>query len=140
MAKTKLEDVLALVPMFRGLSKRQLKYVAGYCEVANFMAAHSIVREGEAADAFYIVLTGQAKVTIGKRTLRRLVPGDHFGEIAILDGGPRSATVTSETPMTLSILRRPDFVKALKGDPEMALHMMKELATMVRQMSKAPTP
>lgn len=136
MAKTKLEDVLALVPMFRGLSRRQLKYVAGFCEVADFMAEYSIVREGEDGDSFYVVLTGQAKVAIGKRTIGQLTSGDHFGEIAILDGGPRSATVTSETPMKLLILRRADLVKALRGDPELALHMMKDLAQMVRRVTK----
>lgn len=139
MAKPKLENVLGLVPMFRGLSNRQLKNLASLCEVGDYMADHSIVRQGEPGDAFYVVLTGQAKVTAGRRFLGRVLPGDHFGEIAVLDGGPRSATVTSETAMTLLILRREDFRKALRDDPDLAAHMMSELAAMVRRVSSSQT-
>jgi CRP-like cAMP-binding protein len=139
VAKPKLENVLGLVPMFRGLSNRQLKNLASLCEVGDYMADHSIVRQGEPGDAFYVVLTGQAKVTAGRRFLGRVLPGDHFGEIAVLDGGPRSATVTSETAMTLLILRREDFRKALRDDPDLAAHMMSELAAMVRRVSSSQT-
>jgi CRP-like cAMP-binding protein len=139
VAKPKLEVVLGLVPMFRGLSKRQLKHLADLCEVADYMAEHSIVRQGEPGDAFYVVLTGQAKITIGRRFLGRVLPGDHFGEIAVLDGGPRSATVTSETPMTLLVLRREEFLKALRDDPDLAAQMMVELARMFRRVSDSQT-
>jgi CRP-like cAMP-binding protein len=139
VAKPKLDDVLALVPMFRGLSKRQLKHLASLCEVGDYMADHSIVKKGEPGDSFYVVLTGQAKVTAGRKFLTRLLPGDHFGEIAVLDGGPRSATVTSETPMTLLILHRKDFLKALRDDPNLAAHMMSELAGMFRRVSDSQT-
>ena len=98
MATTKLEDVLAFVPLFRALTKRQLKHLAGLMDVADYMADATIVREGTKGDAFYVVLKGQATVTMNEHFLSRLVPGDHFGEIAAIDGGVRSATVTSETP------------------------------------------
>lgn len=139
MAKPKLESVLELVPMFRGLSKRQLKHLASLCEVGDYMAAHSIVRQGEPGDAFYVVLTGQAAVTVGKKFVGRVLPGDHFGEIAVLDGGPRSATVTSETAMTLLILRREEFLKALREDQDLSAHMMAELAGMFRRVSNSQT-
>lgn len=139
MAKPKLESVLQHVPMFRGLSKRQLKQLASLCEVADYMAGHSVVREGEPGDAFYVVLSGQVKVTSGKRTLARMVPGDHFGEIAVLDGGERTASVLTETPVTLLILRRKQLFKALRDDPDLAHHMMTELARMFRRISKSAT-
>jgi CRP/FNR family cyclic AMP-dependent transcriptional regulator len=138
MAKPKLEDVLAMVPMFRGLSRKHVKWLAGYCEVADFMADYPIVKQGDPGDAFYVVLAGQAKVTQGKRFLGRLLPGDHFGEIAVIDGGPRTATVTSETPMTLAILSRKSFRKAMTDDPELAYHMMVELAQMFRRVAVTP--
>jgi CRP/FNR family transcriptional regulator, cyclic AMP receptor protein len=138
MAKPKLEDVLSMVPMFRGLSRKHLKWLAGYCDVADFMAAYPIVKQGDPGDAFYVVLDGQAKVTQGKKFLNRLLPGDHFGEIAVIDGGPRTATVTSETPMTLLILSRENFRTAMKDDPELAYHMMVELAGMFRRVSALP--
>lgn len=142
MAKTKpskvtLEDVLERVPVFRGLSKRQLRHVAGLCDVAEYMADHSIVRQGDPGEAFYVVLDGQAKVTVGRRFVSRMLPGDHFGEIALLDGGPRTATVTSETPMTLAILQRPDFTKALRADGDLAYAIARELAMMFRRLSNS---
>jgi CRP-like cAMP-binding protein len=136
MATIKLEKVLAYVPLFRGLKKRQLKHLAGLFDVQDFMAGHTIVREGTTGDAFYVVLTGQAKVTANRRFIVRLMPGDHFGEIAALDGGERSATVTSETPMKLAVMDRKALRKALRDDPEIAHHLMAELARMFRRASK----
>lgn len=136
MATTKLEDVLSYVPLFRGLNKRQLKHLAGLMDVADFMADAAIVREGTKSNAFYVVLKGQAVVTMGDRFLTRLVPGDHFGEIAAIDGGERSASVTSETPVQLAVMTRVDLQKALRDDPELALALMIELAQMVRRANK----
>jgi CRP-like cAMP-binding protein len=139
VARPKLEDVLALVPMFRGLSRRQLKQLAGYCEVGDYMAGAAIVKKGDEGDAFYVLLTGQAKVTDGRKFLVRLLPGDHFGEIAVIDGGPRTATVTTETESTLLILTRRNFRAAMMDDPELAFHMMGELARMFRRVSEQST-
>lgn len=136
MATIKLEKVLGYVPLFRGLSNRQLKHLAGLFEVAEYMPDAAIVREGTDGDAFYVVITGQAKITSNDHFITRLVPGDHFGEIAALDGGERSATVTSETPMTLGVMSRKALLKALKDDPEIAHHLMAELARMFRRASK----
>ena len=133
MATVKLEVVLSYVPLFRGLTKRQMKHLASYCEVADYMADAVIVKEGTDGDAFYVVLKGQAAVTAGGTFLARLVPGDHFGEIAALDGGPRSASVTSETPVTLATMSRPSLLKALHDDPEISLKLMEELARMFRR-------
>jgi CRP-like cAMP-binding protein len=136
MATTKLEDVLAYVPLFRELNKRQLKHLAGLMDVADFMSDAAIVREGTKGNAFYVVLKGQAVVTMGDRFLTRLVPGDHFGEIAAIDGGERSASVTSETPVQLAVMTRMDLQKALRDDPELALALMTALAQMVRRANK----
>jgi CRP-like cAMP-binding protein len=136
VATVKLETVLSYVPLFRGLSKRQLKHLASLCEVADYMQGAVIVKEGTDGDAFYVVLKGQAVVTMGGRFIARMVPGDHFGEIAILDGGPRTASVTSETPMTLAVMDRKQLFRALHDDPEIAYSLMSELARMFRRVSK----
>jgi CRP-like cAMP-binding protein len=104
--------------------------------VADFMADAAIVREGTKGNAFYVVLKGQAVVTMGENFLTRLVPGDHFGEIAAIDGGERSASVTSETPVQLAVMTRMDLQKALRDDPELALALMVALAQMVRRANK----
>jgi CRP-like cAMP-binding protein len=136
MATTKLEDILAFVPLFRELTKRQLKHLASLMDVADYMAGAAIVREGTKGDAFYVVLRGQATVTMNEHFLARMVPGDHFGEIAAIDGGVRSATVTSETPVQLAVMPRKSLQKALREDPELSLALMTELARMIRRANK----
>lgn len=139
MAKAKLETVLAAVPLFQGLTKRQLKRLAGITEVVDFMAGHSIVREGDEGDSFYVVLKGQAKVAVGKKTVATLLPGEHFGEISLLDGGPRTASVTSDTPMTMLMITRKAFLKELRQDPELSLSLMASLSRMLRRLDKQIT-
>ena len=137
MANLKLDSVLAAVPLFDGLSRRHLKRLAGIAEVADYMADHAIVREGDAGDAFYVVLAGQAKVTTNGKVVNRVMPGDHFGEISLLDGDVRTATVTSETPMTLLMLQRTRFVKALREEPDMAMNLLASLARQIRRTTRS---
>jgi CRP/FNR family transcriptional regulator, cyclic AMP receptor protein len=131
------EAALAGVSLFEGLSKRQLRKIAEASEIVDYMAGHSIVREGEVGDSFFVVLEGQAKVTVKGRTVNRSLPGDHFGEISLLDGGPRTATVSSETPMTMLMLHRKDFQKVLEDDPEVAVALMEGLARMIRRVDRS---
>jgi CRP/FNR family transcriptional regulator/CRP/FNR family cyclic AMP-dependent transcriptional regulator len=137
VANAKLDSVLAAVPLFDGLSRRHVKRLANVAEVADYMADHAIVREGEAGDAFFVVLAGQAKVTTKGKLVNRVLPGDHFGEISLLDGDVRTATVTSETPMTLLMLSRPKFLKLLREEPEMAMNMLSALAKQIRRTSRS---
>jgi CRP/FNR family transcriptional regulator, cyclic AMP receptor protein len=137
VANVKLDSVLASVPLFEGLSRRHIKRLANASEVADFMAQHAIVREGEPGDAFYVVLAGQAKVTTGGRVVNRVMPGDHFGEISLLDGDVRTASVTSETPMTLLMLQRPRFLKLVREEPEMAMYLLSSLAKQIRRTSRS---
>ena len=137
MANVKLDSVLGAVPLFEGLSKRHVKRLAGVADVADFMAEHTIVREGEPGDAFYVVLAGQAKVSSNGKLVNRVMPGDYFGEISLLDGDVRTATVTSETPMTLLILQRQRFMKLLREEPDMAMNLLTGLAKQVRRSSRS---
>jgi CRP/FNR family transcriptional regulator, cyclic AMP receptor protein len=132
--KQKLEPVLAAVPLFEGLSKRHLKKVAEIAEMANFMQGASIVKEGAPGDSFYVALVGEAKVTVKGRTVHRILPGDHFGEISLLDGGERTATVRAETPMTLLMIQRKNFLKELERDPDVAVSLLESLARMIRRV------
>ena len=137
MANVKLDSVLAAVPLFDGLTRRHIKRLANLSEVADFMADHAIVREGDPGDAFYVILAGQAKVTTNGKLVNRVLPGDHIGEISLLDGDVRTATVTSETPMTLLMLPRNRFIKALREEPEMAMNLLSSLARQIRRTSRS---
>ncbi len=135
--KPKLDAALASVPLFEGLTKRQLKKVSEVAEVVDYMAGHSIVKEGDIGDSFFVVLVGQAKVTVNGRTVNRSLPGDHFGEISLLDGGPRTASVISETPMTMLMMERRNFLAVLNDDPQISIALMESLARMIRRVDRS---
>ncbi len=132
-----LLTVLGAVPLFEGLSNKQLRKVADLAEVARFMAGATLVKQGEVGDSFYVVLTGQAKVVANGRTLNHLLPGDHFGEISLLDGGPRSASVVAETEMTLVIIMQKDFLAMLAKDPEIMVCLLEGMARTVRRLDRS---
>jgi CRP/FNR family cyclic AMP-dependent transcriptional regulator len=137
VAKPKLDSTLAGVPLFEGLSKHHLKKIAALGEVANYMEGASVVKEGQPGDSFFVALTGQAKITVKGRTVHRVLPGDHFGEISLLDGGERTATVTTETPMNLFIITRKDFLRSIERDPEVAIALLEGLARMIRRVDRS---
>ncbi|MEO8423183.1 MAG: cyclic nucleotide-binding domain-containing protein [Actinomycetota bacterium] len=132
-----LMTVLGAVPLFEDLSHKQLKKVADLAEVARFMAGATLVKQGEIGDSFYVVLTGQAKVIANKKTMNHLLPGDHFGEISLLDGGPRSASVVAETEMTLVIIRQKGFLALLAKDPEITMCLLEGMARTVRRLDRS---
>jgi CRP/FNR family cyclic AMP-dependent transcriptional regulator len=132
-----LMTVLRAVPLFEDLSQKQLKKVADLAEVARFMAGATLVKQGEIGDSFYVVLTGQAKVVANKKTVNHLLPGDHFGEISLLDGGPRSASVVAETEMTLVIITQKDFLALLAKDPEITVCLLEGMARTVRRLDRS---
>jgi CRP/FNR family cyclic AMP-dependent transcriptional regulator len=137
VAKPKLDVTLAGVPLFEGLSKRQLKKIAALAEAANFMEGASVVKEGQPGESFFVALSGQAKVGVKGRTVHRILPGDHFGEISLLDGGERTATVITETPMTLLIIQRKDFLHAVEADPDLAIALLECMARMIRRVDRS---
>ncbi len=128
-------DVLSRVPLFSGLSTRHLRRLSDLTEEARFMEGASIVKEGEEGDSFYVILAGQAKVVgRGGRVVAHLLPGDFFGEISLIDGGKRTASVVSETPLTTLILERKRFARMLEQEPGIAAKMLEELARRLRRL------
>ena len=137
MAKAKLDAVIASVPIFESLSKRHLKKVAGLTSTVAFDAGDTVIQEGEPGDSFFVAVSGQAKVISGGKTIHRLIPGDHFGEISLLDGRPRSASVVAETPMSLLMVPRPAFLRLVKNDADLARALLASLARMVRRVDRS---
>jgi CRP-like cAMP-binding protein len=132
-----LVTALTSVPLFEGLSSRQLRQVAAAGELADFMPGSSIVREGEPGESFFVILAGEAKVVVRGRTVNRSLPGDHFGEISLLDGEARTASVISETPMTLLMIGRREFQRVLRKDPALAMHLLKSMARTIRRVNRS---
>jgi len=132
-------ELLARVPLFAGLSKRHLRGLAAIAREQRFDEGEAIAREGKPGDDFYVIVSGQAKVLRGKRALGRLTPGDFFGEIALLDEGPRSASVVAETPITVLTINRRPFQTALQREPSVVLKMLEELAGRLRSQERSLT-
>jgi CRP-like cAMP-binding protein len=127
---------LRALPLFEGLSERQLRMIAAQGQELEFGPGDTIVAEGTKAIDFYVLLRGAAKVTVAGRTRRRLGPGDYFGEVSVLDGGPRTATVTAEEPVGLFRLERKVFVSVLLRNPEIAVKILAVAARRLREVEK----
>jgi voltage-gated potassium channel len=126
--------VLQDVPLFSGLSKRHLRRVAKMASQARFPARTVIVSPRRRADAFYVILDGKAEVTTAGGDVIELGPGRFFGEMALLDSGPRSATVTAKTEMLAMSISQRNFRELIESEPKIAFPIMSELAARVRRV------
>jgi len=129
------DDLLALlsrVPLFEGLSKKELEAVLRSSSEVEHDAGHNIVTEGGGAAGFHLMLAGEATVLQGGREKRTLGAGDFFGEIALIDGGPRSATVRADTRVRTLSITAWDFKPLLSEHPDMAHKVMVELCRRIR--------
>ena len=133
------DEVLARVPIFIGLSPEQLKTLSRLVAQRTFPRGTVIIREGDESDAsLYIILKGQVDVTKqggdGQPDIKfaTLSEGDFFGEMALLDGAPRSATVTAATATETLLLSRWVFYTTLRSEPEIAVAMLPTLSKRIR--------
>ena len=113
-------DVLALlreVPILGVLAPRLVERLARDALLVRAPAGSVVVAEGEVGDRFYVVADGEAAVTIAGREVRRIGPGGWFGELALLDDAPRSATVSAVTDLSLQALERDSFLATVAGVP-----------------------
>lgn len=136
MAKPKLDVMLAAIPLFEGLSKRQLKQVAKLATLVEHDAGSTIVKQGGPGESLMAVISGEGKVQVNGRSIGRVLPGDHFGEISLLDGAARTASVVAATPMTLLKIPHEHFLKALHADSPLAMALMVGLARMIRRVDQ----
>lgn len=132
-------DALAASPLFADLSQRDLRRVSRATEVYEFEDGTAIVREGTPSDGFFVILDGKASVRRGGRTIRRMGAGDFFGEIGILDGGPRTATVTAEGTLSALVLLRSEFRGLLAKEPAVAYRILRGTARRLRSLETSGT-
>ena len=113
-------DDLAAIPLFGSMSPADLQETAPWFEVETAGEGTRLCGEGAAGYSFFILGEGDAVVTAGDETLGTLGPGDFFGEVAILGGGRRSATVTTTSPARLLVLHGTEFRRLQQEQPEIA--------------------
>ena len=135
---TKVE-LLRKVPPFKGLSQRQLEQVAKLVDEYEAPAGKRLAAAGETGRELFIIVSGQARVSVPRGRTARLGPGEFFGEMSLVDGGPRSASVEAETPMQLLVVGRREFWALLDEAPSLSATIMRTLATRLRAAEGAAT-
>ncbi len=138
MSQAAITAKLANVPIFSGCSKRELALIARAAKEVVHRQGTTIAREGERGIGLFLILEGQCEVTIGGKRKAKLGPGDFFGEIALLDGGPRTATVTALTNVKLIGITGWVFRGLLMEHPSIALKTLEAVAGRLRSVSKEP--
>lgn len=138
MSEHDVPSKLVKVPIFSECSKRELQVIARASKEVSHKADTVIAREGERGIGLFLILEGECKVTIGGKTKAKLGPGDFFGEVALLDGGPRTATVATVTPVRLIGITGWVFRGLLMEHPSIALKTLEAVAGRLRNVSKEP--
>jgi CRP/FNR family cyclic AMP-dependent transcriptional regulator len=130
-------DHLSQVPLFSALSRRELALVARRAEDVVVPAGKVLVSEGETGQQFFVIMSGQAKLTRRGRKIATLGPGDSFGELALLDKHPRNATAVAETPMELVVLGQREFAGLIDDVPGFARKLLAAMAARLRVADQA---
>jgi CRP/FNR family transcriptional regulator, cyclic AMP receptor protein len=132
-------DLLGNVDLFRDLTPKELRVVHAQSKEMSFRDGQVVVAEGEKPARFYLILDGRAKVDVGGRKRPPLRTGDYFGEISLIDGGPRTATITADGDLNTLTIASFNFRSLLKEHPPMALKLLVTLCRRVRNSEQPRT-
>lgn len=135
MAKTASSPAAALeqVPLLSELTQRDRQRLAATMKERTFPAGREVVVEGKNGVGFFIITDGKAVVSVGDRVLQALGPGDYFGEMALLSGGQRSATVTADTELRCMTMTAWGFKSFVQDHPKVAWGLLQTLAQRVSE-------
>jgi CRP/FNR family transcriptional regulator, cyclic AMP receptor protein len=125
-------DRLEEVNLLAGCSRKRLRAIAKISEVIEVPAGTVLARLGDRGEEFFLILDGSAHVEVSPRKRSRLGPGQYFGEMSLLDGGPRSATVVADTPLRLLVIKRRNFSTLLREAPDLTQSLLATLSRRVR--------
>jgi CRP-like cAMP-binding protein len=126
-------DALARVRLFQGLSPKDLGRVADMAKELTFQVGEAITEEGEAGGRFYVLVEGDADVVIGKDVIKNVRAGDYFGEISLIDGSPRTATIVARSPVRTLSLSSWNFRPMLKEHPSIGEAVLLEMCRRLRE-------
>lgn len=125
-------DLLKKVPLFAGLDNKELQEIASSMRERRFKAGDTVTQEGAGGVGFFVVEEGQADVNVGGESKGSVGPGDYFGEIALIDEGTRSATITAATDVIAYGMTSWEFKPFVEDHPEVAWALLKTLAQRLR--------
>jgi len=121
-------DLLQRVPIFQGLEPRELERIGSSMKQRTFNAGDTVTAEGTGGVGFFVIESGQARVTIGGKDRRTLGPGDYFGEVALLTDSPRTATITAETDLRCYGMTSWDFKPLVETHSSIAWKLLQTMA------------
>lgn len=139
-SKRELTELLEGVALFSRCTDRERRTVARHTETAELPAGSDLIVEGEAGDALFVILDGEASVLREGTEVTRVGEGSYFGELAILDGEPRSATVVAVTDVKVAVLGIRMFRTLLREFPDLAEQLLVGLAGELRKAQAAAVP
>ena len=138
-----LDEAMAASPLFAPLDQHDRERIIWRMTIAKLDPGEVIVRQGDTATAFYLILTGEVEATHTADTdmsattsLAMLGPGDVFGEMALLDDGTRSSSVTARAPTRCALLSQWDFREELRRSPEVAIRLLAILSRRIRRLDE----
>jgi CRP/FNR family transcriptional regulator len=131
MAET--EDTLNRVPLFSGVKPKELKKLDRRMTERTFNEGDTITTQGESGIGFFVIEDGNATVSVGGEIVRTLGPGEHFGEIALIDNGPRSATIIASTDLRCRGMSAWEFRPFVEEHPEVAWALLETLVSRLRE-------
>ena len=125
-------EALRKVPLFAGLSDADLERLARQMKERRFPAGSAVTSEGAGGAGFFVIIDGNATVVVGDEERASLGPGDHFGEIALIDEGMRSASITANTDLLCYGMTAWEFRPFIEEHPDVAWVMLQTLARRLR--------
>jgi CRP-like cAMP-binding protein len=126
--------LLEQVPLFAGLSPEGLQEIGRIADEIDVPAGTALTHEGRHEGYFFIILSGSVRIDRGGRTINTMGPGEFLGEIALLDGGPRTATATTESACRLLSVTNDDFDQLLAGSPSVRTSVLEAVGQRLRAM------
>lgn len=129
-------DHLSAVPLFAGCSKKDLQKIARASDEVSIEKGRAIIQEGTTGHEAYVIIDGTATVERKGLKVADLGPGQYFGELALLDHGPRTATVIATSPMQVLVLGQREFAGVLDEVPGLAHKLLASLATRIRVLDE----
>jgi CRP-like cAMP-binding protein len=132
-----IDERLAEIPLFQGLSKKELRHISGLATRLEEPAGKVLTKEGQQGYEFIIVLEGEVEVRQHGEVIAKRGAGDYFGEIALLDNRPRTATVVATTPVVIEVIERREFLGLVADNPEISQTIMATMAQRLEQLDEA---
>jgi CRP/FNR family transcriptional regulator, cyclic AMP receptor protein len=130
--KASLSGALPHVPLFSSCNDKELKSIARLTTGLRLEEGAVVTRQGAAGHHFAIITEGSANVVIDDKVVAVLGPGDFFGEISLLDGGPQTATITAASDLSIEIIGHAEFTQFLRESPSVTRNIMKGIAGRLR--------